>query len=283
MALIPPFFLDCVVAIGVTNADNTKSWIGTGFLVGRFFKQGEDSSKNYHVFLVTNKHVFNQLPSAIVRFNPQTNEPAKDYNLTLVDNSGNKKWIGHPNEDIDVAVINIDPAILRKEKMIFSYFQSDQHISSFKKMTEMGITEGDFVYVLGFPMGIVSERQYVIARSGSIARIRDMLEKRSNEFLIDSFVFPGNSGGPVINKPEVVSVTGTKALSQADLIGIVKSYVPYQDVAISQQTRRPRVIFEENSGLAMVIPVDFVMETVEIVFSTIKIEDEGTTEKESGS
>lgn len=280
MALIPLFFLDCVVAIGVTNADKTKSWVGTGFLVGRFFKKTEDGLKKYHVFLVTNKHVLNQLPSAIVRFNPQTNQPSKDYELPLVDNSGNKKWTGHPKEDIDVAVININPTILRKEEMRFSYFQSDEHISSFKKMTEMGITEGDFVYVLGFPMGIVSERQYVIARSGSIARIRDMLEKRSNEFLIDAFVFPGNSGGPVINKPEVVSITGTKASSQADLIGIVKSYVPYQDVAISQQTRRPRVIFEENSGLATVIPADFIMETVEIVFSTMKIEDEGTTEKD---
>ena len=39
MALIPPFFMDCVVALGqdaIVNGKKTKHWIGTGFLVGHF-------------------------------------------------------------------------------------------------------------------------------------------------------------------------------------------------------------------------------------------------------
>ena len=34
--------------------------------------------------------------------------------------------------------------------------------------------------------------------------------------------------------------------------------------AVSDQTKRPRIIFEENSGLATVVPVDFIVETVEL-------------------
>jgi hypothetical protein len=44
----------------------------------------------------------------------------------------------------------------------------------------------------------------------------------------------------------------------------VQSYVPYQDLAVSLQTKRPRVVFEENSGLAAVHPVDLIEETIQI-------------------
>jgi hypothetical protein len=38
------------------------------------------------------------------------------------------------------------------------------------------------------------------------------------------------------------------------LIGVISSYIPYSDTAISLQTKRPRITFEENSGLCIVIP-----------------------------
>ena len=164
-----------------------------------------------------------------VRFNPHSSEPAKDYNLSLI-NNGNKTWTGHHRNDIDVAAININPNILEEEGMKFNFFRPDKHILHIEQMVEKGMAEGDFIYVLGFPMGLVdSDRQYVIARSGSIARIRDVLEKRSNDFIVDSFVFPGNSGGPVVSKPEILSIEGTKPISTAYLIGIVSSFLTYPD------------------------------------------------------
>lgn len=142
------------------------------------------------------------------------------------------------------------------------------------QMAEMGVSEGDFIYVLGFPMGIMdAKRQYVIARSGIIARLRDTLEKRGKDFLIDASVFPGNSGGPVMFKPEIFSIEGTRSVSKAGLIGIVAGYLTYKDTALSQQTGQPRVIFEENSGLAVVIPVDYVMETVDACYAISNIKE----------
>lgn len=49
MSLIPKFYKDAVVSIGLRNADNTISWIGTGFFVLR--KIDENQGKP---FLVTN-------------------------------------------------------------------------------------------------------------------------------------------------------------------------------------------------------------------------------------
>jgi len=120
-------------------------------------------------------------------------------------------------------------------------------------------------------MGMVNpERQYVICRVGIVARIRDLMDGKATDYLVDATVFPGNSGGPVILRPELVSLAGTKATNKASLIGIVKSYVPYHDVAASQQTRRARIVFEENSGLAAVEPVDHIRTTIELAMKRLK-------------
>jgi S1-C subfamily serine protease len=263
MAQIPPLFFDCVVAIGKSNdGGTTKHWIGTGFLYGKYV-EGENESKRYKVFLVSNKHVFSGQNLIYLRFNPKDNNPAKDYRLTLVDASNNPIWIGHPTTNVDVAVISIDASILEKEGMQFSFFQSDTMVFSKSKLKDIQTTKGDTVYVLGYPMGIVTDRSYVILRGGVISRIRDMLDGYSSDFIVDAFVFPGNSGGPVIIRPEMMTIAGTKSNNQAALIGIIKSYIPYTDAGISQQTGRTRILFEDNTGLSQAEPIDYVIEAIE--------------------
>jgi hypothetical protein len=140
------------------------------------------------------------------------------------------------------------------------------------------VAAGDAVFVLGFPMNLAgAQRNYVIVREGIVARITEMLEGASNTFMIDSFVFPGNSGGPVVLKPEAFSIQGTKSHNNAGLIGVVTSYRPYTDVAVSPQTNRPRVLFEENSGLADVVPIDYVEEAIRAWRKTQGAKDPDTT------
>ncbi len=271
MALLARWVLDCVVAIGVPTGKEQVEWIASGFLYGDFFKKGKGETI-YRVYLITNRHVFKGLKQVLLRFNPSGREAAKTYSLHLVDESSKKeRWVPHPNPDIDIAVIGINIKLLREHKIQVAYFQSDQQqVATLDAIAKLGITEGDFVYALGFPMGLIGpERNYVIVRSGVIAKIQDAIDRRSNEFLIDSFIFPGNSGGPVVTKPEAIALHETKAVSAAYLIGVIQSYVPYQDFAISQQTKRPRVIFEENSGLTAVIPIDFVKEAIKVHKETI--------------
>ncbi len=264
MALIPPFFIDCVVAIGVSKVGQTN-WIGTGFLFGYLIEKTPDNTNKYRVYLVTNKHVLNGQDSIIVRFNPTTDQSSKDYTASLKNPDNSLAWTGHSDPEVDVAVLAINIDLVRKEGIKCSFFESDKHVATIQTMVDTDIIEGEFVYTLGFPMGLVSkDRQHVFVRSGVIARVKDLFEKRSKDYVIDAPVFPGNSGGPVISKPEVSSIAGTKTHNKAELIGIVKSYIPYIDVAISQQTNRPRITFEENSGLSKVEPVDNILQTIEI-------------------
>jgi S1-C subfamily serine protease len=269
MALIPPFFMDCVVALGidqVVNGKKNKQWIGTGFLFGQFVKANPDNpkEKQYKIFLVTNKHVIKHHAGVFIRFNPQNGQAATDFGAHLVDANKKQIWTGHPDPQVDVAVFQINIAAIQKAGMIQGYFKSDSDTMVTSEMQKEQVSEGDFLYVLGFPMGLMpTDRQHVIVRSGIIARIRDLFDGRNSSFTIDSFVFPGNSGGPVVCKPETVSIQGTIATKRAALIGIVKSYIPFRDVAISQQTKKPRIIFEENSGLANVETVDKIIETIQ--------------------
>ena len=158
-------------------------------------------------------------------------------------------------------MLPINVNTLEQRGVQFGFFKSDTDAANLAELRSAGVTEGDGVFVLGFPMGFVGElRNTVHIRGGPIARIRDCTLKRNPEFLVDALVFPGNSGGPVVLEPETIAIKGTVAVKTAYLIGIVKSYVPYRDVAISQQTGRPRVIFEENSGLAAAHPINFVQD-----------------------
>jgi S1-C subfamily serine protease len=266
MALIPPFFLNCVVALG-SGSEKPDGWVGTGFLYGHLVKMTDPNNGDYDTFLVTNKHVFGDFQKLWVRFNPIGHEQCKDYPLPLRNAENKQLWVGHPDPNIDVAIIRINTKFLDSEKRNYSLFLSNLHTANMQTLIKDHATEGDAVFVLGFPMGLVAkDRQYVICRSGCIARIRDCLEQKGREFLVDAPVFPGNSGGPVVTRPEGMSIAGTTARNRADLIGIVQSYVPYRDVAISQQTRQPRIIFEENSGLTSVIPVDFITETIDALY-----------------
>jgi S1-C subfamily serine protease len=266
MALIPPFFLDCVVAIGFVTEDEVR-YAATGFLVGHLVADApEVQNRKYRLYLVTNRHVFKGHNVAKLRFNPSGSLPAKIYDLPLVDVDGKPQYQGYPDESVDVAVQSINVELLQKDGIQFSFFASDLHILPFTKAVDEGLSEGDSVFVLGFPLGQVGkERNYVIVRQGTIARVRDALAGSSPDFLLDASIFPGNSGGPVVTRPEAMAITGTKSLSKAWLIGVVSGYVPYQDVAISVQTNRPRVIFEENSGMAAVIPIDRALDAIGVV------------------
>jgi hypothetical protein len=81
-ALIPPFFLDCVVAIGVlvTGAQGVPKtkWTASGFLYGDFVKKVDEKSSEYGVYLVTNRHVLDNKQLVFLRFNPREDKPAQE-------------------------------------------------------------------------------------------------------------------------------------------------------------------------------------------------------------
>lgn len=279
---LPIVYLDHVVAIGrkeTKPGPDQGKWFGeaTGFIYGEF-AGNSPAGRQYTPFLVTNRHVIEEHialtdgAALFVRFNPKAEGPATDYDLPLTI-GGHPTWHAHPDPEVDLAVVTLNASWLQTAGVSFGFFRNDLDTLGRSKAKDLGLSEGNGIFVLGFPMSLVGQqlvgqqRDYVVVRQGCIARITDSLNapSRIKTFLVDAFVFPGNSGGPVVlrpNPPEA-QFQGEKApINAAYLIGVVRGYQPYIDVAISPQTKRPRVSFEENSGLAEVVPADYIDETI---------------------
>lgn len=265
MAIIPEQFMNAVVAIGTDqfDADGKRPWIGSGFIVKRKELQHSNSSTYY---IITNKHVIRNLRQFYLRFNSLCGNFIKDYCFSLYDNMGTPLFSAHPNAGTDIIAIQFVPYDLINNMSIWGAFDLDDHTLTLEKMQSTGVEEGSLVYALGFPMNLVDGIKAPICRLGCISRIKDafLLQKSNPIFLVDAQTFPGNSGGPIISRPEPLSIMGTPSNNSSNLIGILSAYLPYKDVLVSQQTGDVQMVQTENSGLTVVHPVDRIKEVVEM-------------------
>lgn len=269
MAIIPAFFMDAVVALGIEAHDGKKHWIGTGFLLGR--KEAEHPERST-VYIVTNKHVVRNQNMLYVRFNNSESVGVKDLPMTLAA-KGELFYTAHPLKNTDIVAIQILPQVIIDNKLRLSFMDIDDHAITLQQMKETGVDEGSLVYALGFPMNLVNDSvKAPICRLGCISRIADAFvsSHTAQAFLVDAQIFPGNSGGPIISRPELISIQGTPNNTNANLIGILSAYIPYRDTLVSQQTHQPIMVREENSGLTIVHPVDRIKEVIELEWKRVE-------------
>lgn len=263
MALFDTNYTEAVVSIEVTEDGSTFNSIATGFLVGFSTgvknDAGEDLSR---VFLVSNRHVFDGLQTIYLKFNHGNS--IKRYPLVLADDKGNKDWRAHEDPSVDVGIVLINAQMLIDDGVTFTFIKDDS-FAYLEDMARLNITQGDEVYIIGFPHGLAGiEKKYAIVKSGIISRLDEEIIETNKSFLIDSSIFPGNSGGPVILKPNMFSLEGKPPpVNYSMLLGIVSSYLTYNDTAFSQQTGQARITFVENAGLATVVPMDFVRDVAQ--------------------
>jgi hypothetical protein len=221
------------------DGKDTLVTVGTGFLVG--------NERNV-CFVVTCKHVIKNLSNSYVTFHIKN----QDASLSIPLNSPSFHFVFHEDPDIDLAISAV-PQIPGIELDVLSVGLGLLRSSD-------SIYEGEEVYFLGFPLQIITEEKEPICRSGIVA----LVSESAKNFLMDGFIFPGNSGGPVFVKPSVYDFR-TKTIGRETMpyvIGIVSSYEPYREIAVSLQTKKTRIIFEENSGLTWVVPSQYIKEMI---------------------
>ena len=293
MALIPPAYLNSVVSIGVEkkndkNEPEFKS-LATGFLIGKAIgEKNEQGQQSYKLFLVTNRHVFynnknkEYVKEILFRFNT-TESKSHHFKVSLLNADGTATWSMHGNEKVDLAVLPINADAMTEVKIDFYFFRENDLFFA-KDFGTKNISTGDGLFVLGFPMSISGKaKNFVIVRQGIIARVdEEVLEE--GFYYIDASAYPGNSGGPVIVKPEIVSIQGTASNNSAGLIGVISSGETYSDVAVSQQTGEAKVIFTEQTGLVRVVPIECIYEIVDSIMKSptqeARVEDANSNVKE---
>jgi S1-C subfamily serine protease len=254
MSFIPQGYLDSTLAIGERDANFRTNWMGTGFLFGWLITPPGETPL-YDAFLVTNRHVLEEHEAVVIRCNLIEPPESVDFEVSL--SVGKTSAVTfHSDREIDVAVVKLDDSILASSGIQIQAFSLSN--ASLLRGQSREFREGSRIFVLGYPLELVSEkRQFAICRAGCIARIRDFYAGQTKDFLIDAAAFPGNSGGPVLAPLPMYSglVIG--------LVGIVYSTVLHREAAISVQTNEPRIMYEQNSGLAKVFPIDCAIECIQ--------------------
>ena len=276
MSRIPPHYLDAVgvLEVGETTEEAMEFRpVATGTLLGyRSLDQAgvQEGFTRRGVFLVTNKHVIDGRDELYIRFNQGSG--SERFRLAVKRDDGSDAF--RVNERFDVAVTGIAQEALREAGAEFAAIP-EEALLDLEGLESLGIVGGDTVFTLGFPMGIAGDaKKYAIVRGGVMARVDREIVDSTGAFLIDCPVFPGNSGGPVILPTELHTLGEQEPRKRVHVIGIVSGYLPFQDMAISAQTQRPRITFEENSGLANVVPLDAVHELVRPLLHQLDAKEE---------
>lgn len=183
------------------------------------------------------------------------------------------KWVFHPDANVDLALLpfGID---MEKDAVLSIPDSLFLGTDALRELVD--------VFFVSFQPGIGKTDQVrPVYRPGTIAV---MLPDKT--FYIDGAAFPGNSGSPVFVRPEPVGFAKAgppvfPAPNSGRFVGVVGEYLPYREVAISNQTGRPRVVFEEHTGLSRVWSTDLVVELTKTLecqnqISHIKAQEEKT-------
>lgn len=261
MAIISDEFIDSVVSIGYENKDGELEWIGTGFLVGY------NNERNNSVYFVTNYHIIENKKSVLVKFNQLHVESTANYILDLYDDNDFPIFTKHP--EADIIVVRIMPEVLKSGESNYNYFSINDDFFKISDMRENDIAEGSIIFGLGYPLNMVDKiKNKPICRLGCISRISDVIENNNPiEYLVDLPAFPGNSGGPVIIMPNPQLSSHDFNNNSSKIIGIIHSCISYKEECFNEVTGKIENIYEENSGLALVHPMDLVVQTIELLQS----------------
>jgi hypothetical protein len=237
---------ESVVFLGFMN-NGHEQIVGTGFLM----------QINDIFYLVTAKHVIEKNWQNLHVFLNTTQLKAPSAKpLSVIYNNG-YSWIRHPDPKVDIAILPFLKDVNDQVR-----FVPDSLIP--KDMAE--IHELVDVFYVSFHPGLNSFQNdgcvNPIVRKGVISRVNN-----NDTFYIDGSAFPGNSGSPIFLFPTPIKISNggisIGAPTKISLLGVMGAYLPYQDVALSQQTGRPRVIFEENTGLSLIWSTKFIDQIIQ--------------------
>lgn len=276
MALVSKKNLQSVVAIGQRASQKEIERTGelmcataTGFLYGYPISGKRDDAKaGYRLWLVTCKHViesarYSGSEDIMVRMNKSTHHGMQTFKIPLQKGLG-PEWTLHPRAD--VAVIATSWSDLESKGVQWETFAARLNSLSQEEAASAGTSEGDEVFILGFPIGWRRGRQdYPIVRHGVLAQVQGWLNKEHDTFLVDGSGFPGNSGGPVISKPQSAVIGRALTVTDAWLMGMVseRRISPISSGEFG---------FAETADIIEVVPVDYIDATIQLAMQEENLE-----------
>jgi hypothetical protein len=278
---LPRDWRKALVSIEVVVPPQSRGPGGSGYqAVGTGFFVTADTSPPFRAVMFTAAHVFEGVCEAgtsevYLRIEESPSVPdvqVQRYALTICDRIvvGNNltfrpRWIRHPRADLAAIIPQSAPGVHFPDVRPFPA----SFIAKAEDWTKWKVGEGeDVLAIMFYPNATPDRPSSPIVRQGVIAEA----EEQTDTLLLSLTVFPGNSGAPVILRPTGIHFSleaGTEIglVNPPLLLGVVIEYVPYYEPAISPQTRRVRVMFEENSGLTRIVRSERISELLRQIAS----------------
>ncbi len=225
---------ESIIFLGYIKDGKEPVYSGTGFLI----------QVNNIFYIVTAKHVVESDFQSMFIFRNSKNFGINFRPISEILQKG-LSWKMHANSSVDIAML---PFVMSDQDKV-KFIPKEIFISNESEISEL--TE---LFFGSYQPGINNLDKQInpIVRKGIVSRTNP-----DKTFYMDGFAFPGNSGSPVFLLPTPIKVDDNGGVQigapmQVKLAGVIGSYVPYEDVAISQQTGRVKNISTENTGLALV-------------------------------
>jgi S1-C subfamily serine protease len=257
-----------------------RSYVGTGFIVSR---APDDRPNERGYYLVTNKHVigdwnvfdtdFREYVDALDLTFFRDGAPAPPVTIKLTDARGQldvTTVLPHRNPVVDVVAIALTQESLGIAPSTLTAFDGSYLLRA-DRVTSLLAGLGDQVFSIGYPKGISAQAApYPIAKVGYLAtqpgpsltfdvtgenRARKQVSRKltGTLILVDGFVLPGNSGGPVV----VANDLKLRRNSTTNAVEVANPQMKNFIVGIVSMS------LSETSGLTLVYGADYVAEVVD--------------------
>lgn len=184
------------VRIECQPKDGDESNTGTGFIYSHYIDE-----KQKIPFIITNKHIINDMAQGYIYFikgdgvKPLLGEP-----IVLEFNDFSTHWFGHPDPEIDIAILPFGNYIKQLQDDGYHFYYNDigqELVPTEKQIHEMVDAIEDVIFI-GYPNNIFDETNLLpIVRKGLTATPISIDFNGEPKFLIDASIFPGSSGSPV--------------------------------------------------------------------------------------
>ncbi|HCX99871.1 MAG TPA: serine protease [Bacteroidales bacterium] len=175
-----------------------NKYSGTGFFFDLSFDEGRSIP-----LIITNKHVVRNMVKGKFRFTKadSANKPNYTDHFTITfDVDFEEMWTFHPEPDIDLCVLAIQPLVRAAKAMghtLFFRSLDNSLIPSKEQIKELDAVED--ILMIGYPNGLWdSVNNMPIVRRGTTATDVKLNYDGKKEFVIDAACFPGSSGSPVL-------------------------------------------------------------------------------------